>query len=41
MAQRWEEYKFQYDELHGEDAYHRDHEMPDSDSNEYDENYYY
>ena len=23
MVQRWEEYKIQYDELHGEDAYHR------------------
>jgi hypothetical protein len=42
MAQRWEEYKLQYDELHGEDAYHRDHEMPDSYCyNEYDEEYSY
>lgn len=42
MAQRWEEYKIQYDELHGEDAYHRDHEMPDSCYySEYDEEYYY
>ena len=41
MAQRWEEYKIQYDELHGEDAYHRDHEMPDSYYNEYDDEYYY
>lgn len=41
MAQRWNEYKIQYDELHGEDAYHRYHEMPDSYYNEYEEEYYY
>lgn len=41
MAYRWEEYKIQYDELHGEDAYHRYHEMPDSYYNEFDEEYYY